>query len=35
MIDLKLLEKDFENIANRLKLKGVDEKSLEEIKNLF
>ena len=35
MIDLKLLEKDFENIANKLKLKGVDEKSLEEIKNLF
>ncbi|WP_456471462.1 serine--tRNA ligase, partial [Caminibacter sp.] len=35
MIDLKLLEKDFENIANRLKLKGVDEKNLEEIKNLF
>ena len=35
MIDLKLLEKDFENVSNRLKLKGVDEKNLEEIKNLF
>ncbi|GAB6074943.1 serine--tRNA ligase [Nautilia lithotrophica] len=35
MIDLKLLEKDFEQVSNRLKLKGVDEKSLEEIKNLF
>jgi len=35
MIDLKLLEKDFENVAKRLKLKGVDEKNLEEIKDLF
>ena len=35
MIDLKLLEKDFENISKRLKLKGVDENILEEIKNLF
>ena len=35
MIDLKLLEKDFETVANRLKLKGVDEQSLEEIKQLF
>ena len=35
MIDLKLLEKNFDDIAKRLKLKGVDESSLEEIKNLF
>jgi len=35
MIDLKLLEKDFEGVSKRLKLKGVDENSLEEIKNLF
>jgi len=35
MIDLKQLEKDFENISKRLKLKGVDEKNLEEIKTLF
>ena len=35
MIDLKLLEKDFENVSKRLKLKGVDEKNLEEIKTLF
>ena len=35
MIDLKLLEKDFENTANRLKLKGVEENILNEIKNLF
>ncbi len=35
MIDLKLLEKEFENVAQRLKLKGVDESILEEIKNLF
>jgi seryl-tRNA synthetase len=35
MIDLKLLEKNFDEIAKRLKLKGVDESSLEEIKNLF
>ncbi|WP_456479886.1 serine--tRNA ligase [Nautilia sp.] len=35
MIDLKLLEKDFETVTKRLKLKGVDEKNLEEIKNSF
>ena len=35
MIDLKLLEKDFDKTANRLKLKGVEEKDLIEIKNLF
>jgi len=35
MIDLKLLEKDFENVSKRLKLKGVDENNLEEIKKLF
>ena len=35
MIDLKLLEKDFNNIAQKLKLKGVDEEVLKEIKELF
>ena len=35
MIDLKLLEKDFENVVNKLKLKGVNEKTLENIKILF
>lgn len=35
MIDLKILEKDFDSIAQRLKLKGVDENLLKEIKNLF
>ena len=35
MIDLKLLEKDFDNVAKKLKLKGVDENLLKEIKNLF
>jgi len=35
MIDLKLLEKDFESIVKRLKLKGVDENILSEIKKLF
>ncbi|QCI27469.1 serine--tRNA ligase [Caminibacter pacificus] len=35
MIDLKLLEKDFENVSERLKLKGVDENILKEIKSLF
>lgn len=35
MIDLKLLEKDFENISSKLKLKGVNEAFLEEIQNLF
>jgi len=34
MIDLKLLEKDFENVSNKLKLKGVDENILKEIKKL-
>ncbi len=35
MIDLKLLEKDFDNVAKKLKLKCVDEEILKEIKNLF
>ena len=35
MIDLKLLERDFDNIAKRLKLKGVNEDVLNEIKELF
>ena len=35
MIDLKVLEKDFENIANRLKTKGIKEEDLKEIKELF
>ncbi len=35
MIDLKLLEKDFENTAEKLKRKKINEKTLEEIKNLF
>jgi len=35
MIDLKLLERDFENVAKRLKLKGVNEDILNEIKELF
>jgi seryl-tRNA synthetase len=35
MIDLKLLEKDFDTVSERLKLKGVDESNLEEISNLF
>ncbi len=35
MIDLKLLEKDFDNVAKKLKLKGVDENLLKEIKILF
>jgi len=35
MIDLKLLEKNFDDVAKRLQLKGVDESALEEIKNLF
>ena len=35
MIDLKLLEKDFENISKKLSLKGVDENLLKEIKKLF
>ena len=35
MIDLKLLEKDFENIANKLKKKKIDEKLLQNLKELF
>ncbi len=35
MIDLKLLEKDFENVAKKLSLKGVDSGLLEKIKKLF
>jgi seryl-tRNA synthetase len=35
MIDLKLLERDFERVSQKLKLKGVDENVLNEIKNLF
>ena len=35
MIDLKLLERDFENIASKLKTKGVKEEDLKEIKKLF
>jgi len=35
MIDLKLLEKDFENIAKSLKTKGVKEEDLKDIKVLF
>jgi seryl-tRNA synthetase len=35
MIDLKLLEKDFENISKKLSLKGVNLSLLEEIKSLF
>jgi len=35
MIDLKALEKDFNNFAQKLKLKGVDEDILKEIKELF
>ena len=35
MIDLKLLEKNFEDIAQRLKTKGVKEEDLKDIKKLF
>ena len=35
MIDLKLLEKDFENITKKLETKGVKEENLKEIKKLF
>ncbi len=35
MIDLKSLEKNFDEIATRLKLKGVKEEDLNEIKKLF
>jgi len=35
VIDLKLLEKDFENVKNRLTIKKVDEKLLLNVKELF
>ena len=35
MIDLKLLERDFENTANKLKKKKVDEELLETLKDEF
>jgi len=35
MIDLKLLEKDFEEISKKLKSRGVKEKILKEVKTLF
>ena len=35
MIDLKLLEKNFDEISKRLKLKGVDEEILKKVKSLF
>ena len=35
MLDLRLLEKDFENVAKRLKTKNVDEGLLNELKSLF
>ena len=35
MIDLKLLERDFETVAKKLKLKKVNEQYLEEIKKLL
>jgi seryl-tRNA synthetase len=35
MIDLKLLERDFENVTKKLKLKGINENLLKEIKQLF
>jgi seryl-tRNA synthetase len=35
MIDLKLLEKDFDTVANRLKKKKVDEELLSKLKELF
>ena len=35
MVDLKALEKNFDEIAARLKTKGVDEKLLGELKELF
>ena len=35
MLDLRLLEKDFENVAKRLKSKNVDEGLLNELKSLF
>ncbi len=35
MLDLKALEKNFDEIAARLRTKGVDEKLLEKLKELF
>ncbi|BAF70487.1 serine--tRNA ligase [Nitratiruptor sp. SB155-2] len=35
MIDLRALEKDFDTIATRLQTKGVEEKVLAELKELF
>jgi len=35
MIDLKLLEKDFNDIAKKLELKGVDKNFLKEVKSLL
>ncbi|BCD62698.1 seryl-tRNA synthetase [Nitratiruptor sp. YY08-26] len=35
LIDLKALEKDFDTIAQRLQTKGVEEKLLAELKELF
>lgn len=35
MVDLKLLEKDFDNVALRLKAKKVDENLLKNLQNLF
>ena len=35
MLDLKLLEKDFDKISQRLKTKGVEEKLLTTLKELF
>ena len=34
MIDLKLLEKEFELVASKLRKKKVDETILEKLKNL-
>ena len=35
MIDLKLLEKDFDSVATKLKKKKVDEELLSSLKELF
>ncbi len=35
MVDLKALEKNFDEIASRLRTKGVEERLLEELKELF
>lgn len=35
MLNLKLLDRDFENITKKLKLKGINENLLKEIKQLF